>query len=304
MKGADRMVTLLRARIEEMSVERARERIGEAAYVGIRREDAHPMFVELLAGHEGWSCGQVVRGSRGRPARKRWSRERIVELAAGLGLGAPVYAGHARPGARRRAVGRMVSAAERWFRGVMGAAGIAYIADAETRSRVRSGELNTCSIEAEVELHRGPSEEEGTWVVDAVRKVTGVALGDARRSRPGFPGAALLAVVEEFAEEPEKEPVAPPADPASVSGSGSAEPGLPAEAPAVARAAGSGGALADRRLEELGRRVAAGEKKVEELTAELKRLREGWSPPRIAAPPERERGPMADNPLIPRPRGF
>jgi hypothetical protein len=293
MKGADRMVTLLRARIEEMSVEQARARIGEAAYVGIRREDAHPMFVELLAGHEGWSSGQVVSGSRGRPARKHWSRERIVELAAGLGLGAPVYAGHARPGARRRAVGRMVSAAERWFRGVMGAAGIAYIADAETRSRVRSGELNTCSIEAEVELHRGPSEEEGSWVVDAVRKVTGVALGDARRSRPGFPGAALLAVVEEFAEEPEPEPVAP-----------AAEPRLPAEATAEAGAAESGGALAERRLEELGRRVGAGEKRVEELTAELKRLREGWSPPRIAAPPERERDPMADNPLIPRPGGF
>ena len=113
-------------------------------------------------------------------------------------------------------MGEIVAAAERWARGVMGAAGVAYIHDPEAKEWIRKGRLDTCSIEAEIECLRPKGAADEPWIVSAVRKVTGVALGDSMIARPGFAGASILAVVEEFAE-PEAEPVSPeplPAEPA------------------------------------------------------------------------------------------
>ncbi len=200
-------MVLILTGIEEMSPSRVMERIGEVKYKAIRSRDSRPMFVELVAGHEGVSTGRLYSGAGGnRPAKKRWSRRMIEELAQKLGSGVPVYTSHRSEGKQRVPAGEIVSAFERWIRGVLGASGIAYISDPEARKKIKAGELDTCSIEAEVECHRDAGSRDDHWIVDAVRKVSGVALGNSRLHSPGFPGAALVAAVEEFENEPAPEP--------------------------------------------------------------------------------------------------
>ena len=176
---------LARAKIEEMSAEEVKQRIGEARHQAISRRDPHPMFVELIAGHEGWSTGRMSAGSgEGKPARKLWTRERIRELVERMKGGAPVYLFHS-PQRPRPPAGELLAAAERWLSGRLSAWGVAYISDPEARRKIRSGELDACSIEAEIECHRSPNQPSGSWVVNAVRKVTGLALGSSRLARPG-----------------------------------------------------------------------------------------------------------------------
>lgn len=264
-------VTLLAARVREMSAETVAATVSAEALKEARRADAEPLFVELIVGHEGVSTGALAGGAgRGRPAQKLWSRERVSELAARLAAGAPVFTGHG--GTGRKPVGKILAAAERMVGGALSAAGIALISNPQTKERLRAGELDTCSVEAEVELYRPAGDE--SWVVGAVRKVTGVALGNRRDSRPGFPGATVLRLIEEFE------------DGGGAGGSGAKE-----------------GEKSERDEAEARPDALAGELKA--IRAELARLRDelkaGRGPSedrRVSLPPERERKPV--NPLIPR----
>jgi hypothetical protein len=192
----------LAAPIQEMAAEAVKELIGEARYRAIKAQDPHPLFVTFSAGHEGESRGRIIARAAGfKPEAqpKRWSAERIRELARRLAK-APVYLFHNADNSPRRRIGEIVTAAARSLKGRLHAVGVAYIADPGAREQIRSGELDTCSIEAELEFSR--ERRAGSWLVDAVRKVTGLALGSRATATPGFPGAGLLAVVQEF--EPEE----------------------------------------------------------------------------------------------------
>ena len=174
--------------------------IGEARYQAIKVKDPHPFFVAFTAGHEGESRGKVLDGVSGpqpaaQPTRKRWSAERVRELAQRLAQ-APVYLFHNADNSPRRKIGEIIATMARRLRGRLHVLGVAYIEDAEARERIRQGELDTCSIEAELEFSRRDRAE--SWVVQAVRKVTGLALGSRTAATPGFSGAGLLAVVQEF----------------------------------------------------------------------------------------------------------
>jgi hypothetical protein len=283
-------LTLLTARVAEMSAEDAAAAVGAEALAAVRREDDRPMFVELIAAHEGVSTGSLTGGSltgalsgRGRPAQKFWSRERVSELVDRLVPGVPVFTGHG--GAGRRPVGKMLAAAGRMVSGALAAAGIAWVSDPRTKERLRAGELDTCSIEAEVELHRAPGEE--SWVVGAVRRVTGVALGDRRRERPGFPGAAVLRVIEEFEDGEGERGVE----------SGKGEKELKGEEGEAAASSPAAPTPPDGNLAAELRAIRA---ELRELREALKRAGgDRRDPrPRPPAPPERERPSV--NPLIPR----
>ena len=291
-------LTLLSARVAEMSAAEVAAAVGAEALAAVRREDDRPMFVELIAAHEGVSTGALA-GS-GRPAIKIWSRERGSELAARLAPGVPVFAGHG--GTGRRPVGRMLAAAGRMISGALAAAGVAWISDPAAKARLRSGELDTCSIEAEVELHRVPGDEH--WVVGAVRRVTGVALGDRRRERPGFAGATVLRVIEEFegegeGEPPASAPAAPPpppdTDPAPASPPAGDDHSQRPRGVLAAELLAIRAELKELR-EELRRRDESGRRHDPRRPADPRRPDE--TRPRLSVPPERER-PTA-NPLIPR----
>lgn len=196
------------APVQEMARDEVRALIGEERYQAIKAHDPHPCFVALTAGHEGESRGRILSRGAGfkhvpRGTKKRWSAERIRELARHLAQ-APVYLFHNADNSPRRKVGEIVTATVRRLKGRLHALAVAYIADPEARERIRLGELDTCSIEAELEFSRRRKAE--SWLVEAVRRVTGLALGSRAFASPGFPGAGLLAVVQEFEPvDPEKE---------------------------------------------------------------------------------------------------
>jgi len=195
------------ARVQEMAAAEVQALIGEARYQAIKSQDPHPFFVAFSAGHEGESRGQVLNGVAGfKPVssgtRKLWSRSRIRELALRLAE-KPVYLFHNADNSPRTRIGEIVATLARRLKGRLHALGVAYIRDLEARERIRAGELDTCSIEAELEFSREPKAE--SWLVEAVRKVTGLALGSRATASPGFPGASLLAVVQEFEPEEREE---------------------------------------------------------------------------------------------------
>ncbi|HUT54610.1 MAG TPA: hypothetical protein VM658_14565 [bacterium] len=331
----DSSLVVILSKIEEMSMDDVRGRIGAARFSALHGADERPMFVTLLAGHEGWSTGSLTAGAGPkRKARKRWARAVISELAHKLRSGVPVFLFHG--GSRgRRPVGEIVAAAERWVKGVLGAEGLAYISDPEVKERIKAGELDTCSIEAEVECHRDPRAPGDSWIVDTVRKVTGVALGDSRLVRPGFPGAALLAAVEEFEADgnnagAEAEKIS--ALEARLKSRDDELQSLSAELAAVkardeeSRRSREAGSRAEKILagknvshaersiilDEIKKRPPAGSDletavsaRVEDELQKISRLRELWARERVAAPPEKiSSDSMQHNPLIPRTKGW
>lgn len=295
-----------------MKRSKSEEFAGADLYEQIKSSDQSPMFAEFIAAHEGVSTGGMHSpGGRSKSAPKRWTRERVAELARRLGPGTPVYSAHPGGNETRRPVGRVVSAAERPLGGRLAATCLAYIEDPAARDAVRSGKVDTCSIEAEVECHRDKGSKDG-WVVGAVRKVTGLALGDSKTQRPGFPLASLVSAVQEFGDETV----------VVVGGADNHGAAAPESAPPrrEASAAGETG-----RIRELERAVKRQNERIRELNLVLRdyRARErersagvavqgaarqatGTGRPRLPAPPERKKGrdPIENNPLIPRPRGF
>jgi len=279
-------LVVLSSPISEMSIQGVLHRIGERAYRKIRSSDDRPMFVELIAGHEGVSTGALMAGRSGRPARKLWSRASVSQLARKIRAGLPVYLFHNPGHASRRRVGEILSSSESWSRGRLSARGLAYIRDPETKAMIREGRLNTCSIEAEIECHRDPSGDELPWVVDAVRKVTGIALGSSRLQRPGFPGAAILAAVEEFgdAETPE--------EPAGEERRGEESDRDKNEEESLESCS--------RKIDLLEKRLQESDRKLTQLSEKIESLngrREAWNES-VPAPPEKEEASV--NPLIPR----
>jgi hypothetical protein len=278
MKGSrgknSRGMVLILAGIDEMSAGEVQDRIGESRYQAIRGRDRHPMFVELLAGHEGYSTGKLGAGTgRKRPARKKWARERMSELVTRLRDGVPVFPCHSQTGKPRRPVGEIICAAERWVKGMLGATGIAYISDPAIKQKIRSGELDTCSIEAEVECHRETQTQDDAWMVDAVRTVTGIALGNSRLHKPGFPGAALLAAVEEFEDINPENPGrrnSPDARPSEIF-----DREMLLDDPVVTQMISDCRERDAQRIQDLAMRLEAKDKKIRELSGDLERHKAG-----------------------------
>ncbi|GEM_PF-1519009 len=216
--------TFTSAAIQEMASGEVRALIGDDRYQAIKAKDPHPLFVALTMAHEGKSFGRIL-GRRGakQGAEKIWPRSRIHELVQrinttlnsmslsaenkGQGIsasGVPVYLFHNQDNSPRNPVGRVIAAVSRYVRGKVHAIGIAYISDPEARKGIRNRELDTCSIEAELEFQRSSSNSDTAdspgraWIVNAVQKITGLALGSKALQSPGFADAGILAAVQEF----------------------------------------------------------------------------------------------------------
>jgi len=203
-------IVFQKTKARELDIERVRELIGEEAYQSIKQKDPHPFFVELLIAYEGISRGKILGSGLNRPVRKFWSRARIKELVEKLKSGSvPVYLFHSSDYFPRREVGEVLTARVEEFKGRLNALALVYVSDPEVRALLRRGELDTCSLEAELVFEKSEKRKGMVqWLVNAVEKVSGVALGSRALTKPGFAGARVLALAEEFEEEffpPQKE---------------------------------------------------------------------------------------------------
>lgn len=203
-----RLVTW-RAAIRELAAPEIERHVGADRMAAIRASDEHPMFLSLLVAEEGESRGElVVEGRTVGNRRKVWPAEAIRELGIRLNDGrVHLYTSHPKPGETwgRSDVGHAVSGYVEPGPPLARAYGIGYISDAATRSAVTAGKLDTCSVEADCVFLQDPS---GNLTVQRVEGVTGIALGDSKQQAPGFPGAAVVAVVQELQQpKPEGRPM-------------------------------------------------------------------------------------------------
>ncbi len=189
--------------IQEMSAEQVEELVGKDRYGSLKKIDPHPFFAELLVAHEGVSRGKMLGAGLNRPAEKFWSKDRIRELVSRINTGpVPVYLFHNADNRSRSKVGEVIASYWRKVKGAFSALALIYISDRKVREMIKQGELDICSLEAELVFEKRESPKGvAEWVVNAIDRVSGLALGSRDSARPGFAGAAVLAQVEEFEDD-------------------------------------------------------------------------------------------------------
>jgi len=190
------------ATIEEMAGADVAALIGNTRYNAIKASDDHPMFIKLKVAYEGISRGAVTMAGNTKVQAKRWYRAVVDELAHRLNFGAPgLFVSTRKPGeaghgdkAGRARLGEVVGCYAEDVDGRREATAIAYVSDPDTRDRLASGSLATCSVEADVMLAQ---DNENDLFVQSVEAASGVALAGPDET-PGFSEAGVEAVIQEL----------------------------------------------------------------------------------------------------------
>ena len=186
------MKTILAHSIE-MAQSDILQHIDKATLDQIKNTDPHPQFSAYIIGQEGESGGDLtIQGQRVRGVKKRWLDTAIKSLYDKLKIGTKVFHLHAQTNEHegRRSIGQMVGKAMETIGNKLSAIVISYIEPA-----ARSMGLDIASMEADLQI--GTDGE--SVIVAGINDVTGIALASSKFNRPGFPGATLLATVQELA---------------------------------------------------------------------------------------------------------
>lgn len=180
----------IEARIFEMAAADVMAMIPASEYARIKQTDDHPEFRVYAVAHEGESKGGMsTDGKTIVYTVKKWARHAIESIAAKMQFGMAIFNLHgnaANDHAGRQPIGEVVGRAVKTIGNTLYALAVAYI-----KPEYRKQTMDVASIEADVLFN--PQ----TRNVD-VNSVTGIALGDNSNMRPGFPGATLQAVIQEF----------------------------------------------------------------------------------------------------------
>jgi len=186
------------AKIEELSTDGISLGVPEHIYDEIKASDPNPFWVKLEVGREGVSGGAL--SSLGK-VNKRWTSMSIKELASKI-KGALIFTDtHGDPSdTSRKSFGRIVSGIADKISGKTTAYAIAYIKDESVRDRIKSGELNICSIEGMVNAVQSA----GEFIVDSVASVGGLLIAAGNKENPGFANAGVLQSVQELGEPHDK----------------------------------------------------------------------------------------------------
>ncbi|MBW8002611.1 MAG: hypothetical protein FVQ80_11420 [Planctomycetes bacterium] len=172
----------------------------------IKQQDTSPMFVMMTVGYEGESKGKLFESLASGKKLKEWFKQlwplKAVKALVTLMRGEdhiPIYEAHEPGKSGRLIVGNIVSATKKVIDGVTHALGVAYITNFSTKKKIKTGELNACSLEAECLFQA--NEGALRFIVQEVRKLAGVALCNADTTPTGFDNSNILAVVNAMAEE-------------------------------------------------------------------------------------------------------
>jgi len=186
------MKTILAHSIE-MAQSDILQHIDKATLDQIKNTDPHPQFSAYIIGQEGESGGDLtIQGQRVRGVKKRWLDTAIKSLYDKLKVGTKVFHLHAQTNEHegRRSIGQMVGKAMEKIGDKLSAIVINYIEPA-----ARSMGLDIASMEADLRIDT----DGDSVIVSGIDDVTGIALASSKFNRPGFPGATLLATVQELA---------------------------------------------------------------------------------------------------------
>jgi len=163
----------------------------------IKSIDPHPFFAVYDIGGEGISDG----ATDNRKERKVWSFAAIKELARKIkGDVAGVIHGHNELHQDSKPKhGRIVHAFTKTIQNSLHAIAVAHITDAEMIEKIRSGQLDVCSIEGNVLLARDTGG--GNWFVKKIQNIVNLALESSAVSKPGFKSAGILATIQELSSK-------------------------------------------------------------------------------------------------------
>jgi DNA-directed RNA polymerase subunit L len=159
----------------------------------IKNFDEHPQFAAYAIGHEGESGGDLtIQGQRVRGVKKKWLNDAIQSLYEKIKAGTKVFHLHAQTNEHegRRSIGQVVGKALEVINDKLTAIVITYIEPA-----ARAMGLDVASMEADLRIDT----DGDSVIVSGIDEVTGIALASSKFNRPGFPGATLLATVQEMA---------------------------------------------------------------------------------------------------------
>jgi len=184
----------IRATLIEMASSEIMSIVDPRMYSAIKKSDPKPHFKAFVVGHEGESSGRVsIDGSNFVSVVKRWYRSAIEMMHEKIRLGIALFRGHTWSNEEnngRLRIGEVVGKKLQEIRGVLSEIIIAYI-----YPEFRDQELDVASIEADIILN----DDQGVYSAE-VENVSGIALGNSKTEKPGFAGASLLGIVQEFTD--------------------------------------------------------------------------------------------------------
>lgn len=186
----------IQAKLLNMASNELLSTIPYSEYSRIKLTDNHPQFRAYVVGHEGESKGEIVKDgqSLGNMV-KKWLKSAIYNLFEKIKFGTQLFLGHAYDNKydSRVPIGEIVGKKVETIKDKLSTIAIAYI-----KPEFRHLPLDVASIEADLALEI--DKQNGELLAD-VKGISGVALGNSNIETPGFPGATLLAQVQEFAEQ-------------------------------------------------------------------------------------------------------
>lgn len=184
----------LDASISEFARANAEQYVPASILADIRKTDSHPYFAVWEVATEGISKGEGIK--------KVWSFGAIKELAKrAADRLARVFHQHGdkdNSHEDRKSLGEVVHGFTKKVGNALKAYAVSYVADKATREKIEKGELDICSIEANVGFTQ--KQRGGDWFIEGVEKLTGLALSSSKIDKPGFAGASVTAVIRELAE--------------------------------------------------------------------------------------------------------
>lgn len=188
------------ASVRELASDRIATKLSHDLVEVIRAIDPRPFFAEMIIGDDGMSHGIAIMDGIKKNVNKIWSREMIQKLADKI-PGVKIFIGHDdRDDNTRPDVGRTIKGFHEAKGGNLEARVIGYIKDEETKNQIKSGELDCCSIEADLILATDGAPD--SFIVKAIEKVTGLALADSTKEKPGFGGASIVTAVQMMTGDP------------------------------------------------------------------------------------------------------
>lgn len=192
---------LIYASVQELAASAVANLIGQKEYSKIKATDKHPMFIKLDVGKQGVSKGPVILGGIKKMWNKIWSATRIKELGKWLNRDIALFEQHNADNSHdgRRQIGRTLKGWSEEQSDGEHAYAVAYIPseNSDVQESIRNKTLDTCSLEANLRFVFGKFRQ---LFVNKIQELTGIALGDATMSSPGFASAGIVGVVQEMSD--------------------------------------------------------------------------------------------------------
>lgn len=179
------------AYLQELSQDEIKENIAPDVYAKIKETDPTPLFRSYAIGHEGKSTGKFVGFGT---LVKTWFKSAIKAIVEKLKIGTKIFSLHNADSSHegRISIGEVVGKALKKWGETLYAIAVVYI-----KPEFRALNLDVASIEADILLPMENVDNIQIKDID-VKEITGIALGDSAKDKPGFAGATLIASLQEF----------------------------------------------------------------------------------------------------------